>query len=114
MFVNREMLKDSAEKQELENLSFTGNDSASEKPEALKLVLKTDSYDVNDCVQKVVELLQKRDIVLVNASYDIYELCVPENKLSLGKTDVETLPALKIYEVNMPWIQVLGEGWATH
>ncbi|EPQ11568.1 Bifunctional 3'-phosphoadenosine 5'-phosphosulfate synthase 1 [Myotis brandtii] len=130
---------------------FTGIDSEYEKPEAPELVLKTDSCDVNDCVQQVVELLQERDIVPVDASYEVKELYVPENKLHLAKTDAETLPALKInkdivpvdasYEVkelyvpenklhlaktdaetlpalkinkvDMQWVQVLAEGWAT-
>lgn len=41
-------------------VGFTGIDSEYEKPEAPELVLKTDSCDVNDCVQQVVELLQER------------------------------------------------------
>nr|KAF6388225.1 3'-phosphoadenosine 5'-phosphosulfate synthase 1 [Myotis myotis] len=57
---------------------FTGIDSEYEKPEAPELVLKTDSCDVNDCVQQVVELLQERDIVPVDASYEVKELYVPE------------------------------------
>ncbi|XP_004703510.2 bifunctional 3'-phosphoadenosine 5'-phosphosulfate synthase 1, partial [Echinops telfairi] len=92
---------------------FTGIDSEYEKPEAPELVLKTDSCDVNDCVQQVVELLQERDIVPVDASYEVKELYVPENKLHLAKTDAETLPALKINKVDMQWVQVLAEGWAT-
>ncbi|KAG8519411.1 Bifunctional 3'-phosphoadenosine 5'-phosphosulfate synthase 1 [Galemys pyrenaicus] len=79
---------------------FTGIDSEYEKPEAPELVLKTDSCDVNDCVQQVVELLQERDIVPVDASYEVKELYVPENKLHLAKTDAETLPALKINKVS--------------
>ncbi|ERE90809.1 bifunctional 3'-phosphoadenosine 5'-phosphosulfate synthase 2-like protein [Cricetulus griseus] len=92
---------------------FTGIDSEYEKPEAPELVLKTDSCDVNDCVQQVVELLQERDIVPVDASYEVKELYVPENKLHLAKTDAEALPALKINKVDMQWVQVLAEGWAT-
>lgn len=42
------------------SLGFTGIDSEYEKPEAPELVLKTDSCDVNDCIQQVVELLQER------------------------------------------------------
>ncbi|XP_019491535.1 PREDICTED: bifunctional 3'-phosphoadenosine 5'-phosphosulfate synthase 1 [Hipposideros armiger] len=80
---------------------FTGIDSEYEKPEAPELVLKTDSCDVNDCVQQVVELLQERDIVPVDASYEVKELYVPENKLHLAKTDAETLPALKINKMVM-------------
>ncbi|XP_075607603.1 bifunctional 3'-phosphoadenosine 5'-phosphosulfate synthase 1 isoform X1 [Balearica regulorum gibbericeps] len=92
---------------------FTGIDSEYEKPEAPELVLKTDSCDVNDCIQQVVELLQERDIVPVDASYEVKELYVPENKLQLAKTDAESLLTLEINKVDMQWVQVLAEGWAT-
>uniref|UniRef100_A0A8C8VHE1 3'-phosphoadenosine 5'-phosphosulfate synthase 1 n=1 Tax=Pelusios castaneus TaxID=367368 RepID=A0A8C8VHE1_9SAUR len=94
-------------------VGFTGIDSEYEKPEAPELVLKTDSCDVNDCIQQVVELLQERDIVPVDASYEVKELYVPENKLKLAKSDAETLLTLKINKVDMQWVQVLAEGWAT-
>lgn len=42
------------------SVGFTGIDSEYEKPESPELVLKTDSCDVNDCIQQVVELLQER------------------------------------------------------
>ncbi|KAJ1161476.1 hypothetical protein NDU88_001961 [Pleurodeles waltl] len=48
---------------------FTGIDSDYEKPEAPELVLKTESCEVNDYIQQVLELLQERDIVRVDASY---------------------------------------------
>ncbi|NWI23308.1 PAPS1 synthase, partial [Sula dactylatra] len=80
-----------------------------EKPEAPELVLKTDSCDVNDCIQQVVELLQERDIVPVDASYEVKELYVPENKLQLAKTDAESLLTLEINKVDMQWVQVLAE-----
>lgn len=41
-----------------------------------------------------------QDIVPVDASYEVKELYVPENKLHLAKTDAETLPALKISKVS--------------
>ncbi|MBN3326126.1 PAPS1 synthase, partial [Atractosteus spatula] len=92
---------------------FTGIDSEYEKPEAPELVLKTDSCSVNECIQQVIDLLQERDIVPVDASYDVKELYVPENKLDLAKADAETLPAVEINKVDMQWVQVLAEGWAT-
>lgn len=36
----------------------------------------------------------------MDASYEVKELYVPENKLHLAKTDAETLPALKISKVS--------------
>uniref|UniRef100_A0A8C2J729 3'-phosphoadenosine 5'-phosphosulfate synthase 1 n=1 Tax=Cyprinus carpio TaxID=7962 RepID=A0A8C2J729_CYPCA len=92
---------------------FTGIDSEYEKPEAPELVLKTDSCNVNECIQQLLDLLQERDIVPVDASYEVKELYVHENKLDLAKADAETLPAAEITKVDMQWVQVLAEGWAT-
>lgn len=39
---------------------FTGIDSEYEKPEAPELVLKTDSCNVNECIQQLIDLLQER------------------------------------------------------
>ncbi|XP_075947449.1 bifunctional 3'-phosphoadenosine 5'-phosphosulfate synthase 1 [Anarhichas minor] len=92
---------------------FTGIDSEYEKPEAPDLVLKTDSCSVNESIQQLVDLLQERDIVPIDASYEVKELYVQENKLDLAKADAETLPAVQIGKVDMQWVQVLAEGWAT-
>lgn len=92
---------------------FTGIDSEYEKPEAPELVLKTDLCNVNECIQQVVDLLQERDIVPVDACYEVKELYVQENKLDLAKADAETLPAVQIGKLDMQWVQVLAEGWAT-
>uniref|UniRef100_A0A671S4S7 Bifunctional 3'-phosphoadenosine 5'-phosphosulfate synthase 1 n=1 Tax=Sinocyclocheilus anshuiensis TaxID=1608454 RepID=A0A671S4S7_9TELE len=92
---------------------FTGIDSEYEKPEAPELVLKTDSCNVNECIQQLLDLLQERDIVPVDASYEVKELYVQENKLDLAKADAETLQVVEITKVDMQWVQVLAEGWAT-
>ncbi|KAK2817142.1 hypothetical protein Q5P01_025333 [Channa striata] len=92
---------------------FTGIDSEYEKPEAPELVLKTDSCSVNECIQQLIDLLQERDIVPIDAFHEVKELYVQENKLDLAKADAETLPAVQISKVEMQWVQVLAEGWAT-
>uniref|UniRef100_A0A674A1C4 3'-phosphoadenosine 5'-phosphosulfate synthase 1 n=1 Tax=Salmo trutta TaxID=8032 RepID=A0A674A1C4_SALTR len=94
-------------------VSFTGIDSEYEKPEAPELVLKTDSCSVNESIQQLIDLLHEKDIVPVDASYEVKELYVVENKLDLAKTDAKTLPAVQIGKVDMQWVQVLAEGWAT-
>lgn len=43
--------------------------------------------------------LTLQDIVPVDASYDVKELYVQENKLDLAKADAETLPAVQIRKV---------------
>uniref|UniRef100_F7CNX8 3'-phosphoadenosine 5'-phosphosulfate synthase 2 n=1 Tax=Xenopus tropicalis TaxID=8364 RepID=F7CNX8_XENTR len=92
---------------------FTGIDSLYEKPEAPELVLKTNVHSVNDCIQQIVELLQERAIVPSGATKEVHELFVPENKLNEVKREAETLPSVGINKVDLQWVQVLSEGWAT-
>ncbi|KAG8435541.1 hypothetical protein GDO86_013467, partial [Hymenochirus boettgeri] len=92
---------------------FTGIDSEYEKPEAPELVLKTNVYSVNECIQQIVELLQERAIVPSGATKEVHELFVPENKLDEVQREAETLPSLAITKVDLQWVQVLSEGWAT-
>lgn len=40
-----------------------------------------------------------QDIVPVDATYEVKELYVPENKLDLAKADAETLPTVEIGKV---------------
>ena len=50
-------------------------------------------------------LLTLQDIVPVDASYEVKELYVQENKLDLAKADAETLPAVQISKVPLHcWI----------
>lgn len=44
-------------------------------------------------------MLFLQDIVPVDASYDVKELYVQENKLDLAKADAEILPAVQIGKV---------------
>ncbi|XP_073404299.1 bifunctional 3'-phosphoadenosine 5'-phosphosulfate synthase 2 isoform X2 [Dendrobates tinctorius] len=92
---------------------FTGIDSGYEKPDAPELVLKTNLHSVNECIQQIVELLQEREIVPSGATKDVHELFVPENKLNQAREEAENLPAIEITKLDLQWVQVLSEGWAT-
>nr|XP_030131596.3 bifunctional 3'-phosphoadenosine 5'-phosphosulfate synthase 2 [Taeniopygia guttata] len=92
---------------------FTGIDSEYEKPKAPELVLKTNIASVSECIQQVVELLQAQNIVPQGSVKDVLELFVPEDKVSSVRAEAEKLPALEITKLDLQWVQVLGEGWAT-
>lgn len=92
---------------------FTGIDSDYEKPETPELVLKTNLSSVSDCMQQVVELLQKQNIVPHTVIKGVHELFVPENKLDQVRAEAEALPSLSITKLDLQWVQVLSEGWAT-
>uniref|UniRef100_A0A8B9HGK8 3'-phosphoadenosine 5'-phosphosulfate synthase 2b n=1 Tax=Astyanax mexicanus TaxID=7994 RepID=A0A8B9HGK8_ASTMX len=93
--------------------SFTGIDSDYEKPDAPELILKTGELSVNECIQQVVELLKDQGIVPSGVTEDVNELFVPENKLDLVLSDAKILPAVAITKLDLQWVQVLAEGWAT-
>uniref|UniRef100_A0A8C1SG60 3'-phosphoadenosine 5'-phosphosulfate synthase 2b n=1 Tax=Cyprinus carpio TaxID=7962 RepID=A0A8C1SG60_CYPCA len=93
--------------------AFTGIDSDYEKPEAPELVLKTGELTVKDCIQQLVDLLKEQDIVPTGVTEEVNELFVPENKLDLVLSDANILPTLTITELDLQWVQVLAEGWAT-
>ncbi|XP_068957897.1 bifunctional 3'-phosphoadenosine 5'-phosphosulfate synthase 2 isoform X2 [Petaurus breviceps papuanus] len=92
---------------------FTGIDSEYEKPETPELVVKTNLSSVSDCVQQVVDLLQEQTIVPPSATKGIHELFVPENQLDEARAEAEKLPSLLITKLDLQWVQVLSEGWAT-
>ncbi|KAH0623576.1 hypothetical protein JD844_006482 [Phrynosoma platyrhinos] len=71
---------------------FTGIDSEYEKPEAPELVLKTNIASVTECILNIVELLQEQ---------------VPSFTLNISKNVTVDK------ELDLQWVQVLSEGWAT-
>ncbi|KAJ8284832.1 hypothetical protein COCON_G00036820 [Conger conger] len=92
---------------------FTGIDSDYEKPEAPELVLKTGESSVNECIQQVVDLLKEQGIVPTGVMEEVNELFVCENKLNLAIADASTLPTISLTKLDLQWVQVLAEGWAT-
>ena len=48
-----------------------------------------------------------------SANEGVKELFVAENKLSQAKQEAESLPSVTITTLDLQWLQVLSEGWAT-
>lgn len=90
---------------------LTGIDSAYEKPESPDLVLKTVDRSVEDCVYSVIMMLVKKKIVY---SVDLLlELFAPTSVLEQLKNKAQSLPYLNISCIDLQWVQVLAEGWAS-
>jgi 3'-phosphoadenosine 5'-phosphosulfate synthase len=49
----------------------------------------------------------------VRSSDIVQELFVPENRVAAAKEEAQHLPSLEITTVDLQWVQVLAEGWAT-
>lgn len=92
---------------------FTGIDAAYEKPGSPDLDIKAGEFSVQECVDEVIKLLISKGIVPEATVNSVRELFVPESCLSAAIAETTSLPSLKISELDLQWVQVLSEGWAS-
>lgn len=92
---------------------FTGIDQPYERPESPEVVLNTVENSVQESVQQIVQLLMEHGIVSQSVCDNVEDLTVPEELLEDAKKEAESLPKLEITKLDLQWLQVLGEGWAT-
>lgn len=92
---------------------FTGVDSEYEAPTNPDLVLKAGEWSVSDCVERVINMLEENNIIPKSVTTQVIELFVPSDRLEAARADAESLPAITINKLDMQWVQVLSEGWAT-
>jgi len=92
---------------------FTGIDQPYEKPLNPEVIIKTEKRTVEECVQQIVEVLQTNGILPRSAVEKVMNLTVPEENLAEAMLEAETLPSVEITKLDLQWLQVLGEGWAT-
>jgi len=92
---------------------FTGIDSAYEEPISPELQVKTGECSVEECVSQIVELLQKNGIVPMASTNIVQELFVPTDRVDTARAEAASLPSLEITKLDLQWVQVLSEGWAT-
>jgi len=92
---------------------FTGIDSAYEPPSNPDLNLNAGKQSIDQCVQQLVKLLVSKGIVPLTTVNEVNELFVPENELDTYLGEANSLESLKINKLDMQWVQVLAEGWAS-
>lgn len=92
---------------------FTGIDSQYENPETPDVVLKTAQCSVDECVQQVLDTLEEYGVIPKSPYEGVKELFVSDNKLASAKAEAESLPSVSISFLDLQWLQVLSEGWAT-
>ncbi|KAI4465955.1 bifunctional 3'-phosphoadenosine 5'-phosphosulfate synthase [Holotrichia oblita] len=94
---------------------FSGIDQEYQKPKTPELVVGTLNRSVGECVKDVIKLLEQNGIIpKTKPSPDIVELFVPANSLKDYLREASmNLPRLEITELDLQWLQVLSEGWAS-
>ncbi|KAK7603187.1 hypothetical protein V9T40_003186 [Parthenolecanium corni] len=95
--------------------SFTGLDQAYEVPKNPDVIVKTVDCTIEESMLQVIKLLEDNEIIPVQSRHcDIVpELFVPENKLMSLKRELLELPSLEITKIDLQWLQILSEGWAS-
>jgi len=92
---------------------FTGIDQPYELPENPEVIINTENRTVDDCVQQIVEILQENHIVPRSAVEKVIDLTITEENLAESLEEAEKLKSVEITKLDLQWLQVLGEGWAT-
>ncbi|XP_075255632.1 bifunctional 3'-phosphoadenosine 5'-phosphosulfate synthase-like isoform X2 [Convolutriloba macropyga] len=68
---------------------------------------------LSDCVQAIIQLLQEHGIVPESAKDVVKTLQVPADQVAALTEECQSLPSVEISKLDLQWVQVLGEGWAT-
>ncbi|CAI2350017.1 unnamed protein product [Caenorhabditis sp. 36 PRJEB53466] len=95
---------------------FTGIDSAYEPPEKAEIVLDAGKSGVHQCVQQVLDYLESIEVLpeQVPEVPPVRELFVEdEAQLAELLKESQELPSVELDKVDLQWLQVLAEGWAT-
>ncbi|XP_002404324.3 bifunctional 3'-phosphoadenosine 5'-phosphosulfate synthase isoform X1 [Ixodes scapularis] len=92
---------------------FTGIDMPYEAPACPDLLIKAGKDTIKDCVQHVVQLLRERGVIPGSVVDCVKELFVCPEHLPLVVEEAAGLPTLDITDLDLQWVQVLSEGWAT-
>ncbi|KAI3383753.1 hypothetical protein SNEBB_002914 [Seison nebaliae] len=93
--------------------NFTGIDSAYEPSLDPEIELKTDQLSINECVERVLMELNINGIVpnqVVNRNIELIANVDVQNSL---KIESGKLNKIDLNEIDLQWVQVLSEGWAT-
>ncbi|XP_043276921.1 bifunctional 3'-phosphoadenosine 5'-phosphosulfate synthase 1-like isoform X2 [Venturia canescens] len=96
--------------------SFTGIDQTYERPSQPDLILDTEHSSLEASTICLMQFLHSRGILPdlpYSGSGEVVELFLHGEKLASAKYEAETLPVLMLNELDVQWLQVLAEGWAS-
>lgn len=97
--------------------NFTGIDSVYEVPPAPELVLHAGSESLSGCVRKVLRYLYDVGIfpeqALKQLTGDVIELFADQAEIDTLRSVSSSLQTLQLTSIDLQWLQVLAEGWAS-
>jgi len=102
--------------------NFTGIDAPYEAPLTPELTIKNSEMPVAQCVDRMVAALQAKGMMTGYPSADglpppdggeAVNLMVPPSQLAAKQAEAATLPAVPLTDLDVNWLQVIAEGWAS-
>jgi 3'-phosphoadenosine 5'-phosphosulfate synthase len=91
--------------------NFTGINDPYEEPLNPDLKINTSNITVEEGVQTIIKLLE--EIGLLQTHFSIVELFIPGYCKDFYLEKAKALPKLTLNKLDMEWVQVLAEGWAS-
>ncbi|XP_076299328.1 bifunctional 3'-phosphoadenosine 5'-phosphosulfate synthase 2 [Lasioglossum baleicum] len=92
--------------------SFTGVGQQYEVPRQPDLIVNTEAHSVEKSTDMVIDLLE-REGVIPRIPRGVQELFVASERVDAVKLEAESLLSTEINDVDLQWVQVLAEGWAS-
>lgn len=92
---------------------FTGIDQSYEKPDVPDLTVKAGEQTINECILDIVKMLVDHNVIPHEVKGIPRELFVKKSQVDVLRSQSESLLKMDITLVDLQWIQVLSEGWAT-
>ncbi|XP_046452990.1 bifunctional 3'-phosphoadenosine 5'-phosphosulfate synthase 2-like [Daphnia pulex] len=93
--------------------NFTGIDSPYEPPLNPHETMQTSEKSVIECTQQLVDLLVSQNVLPKAAQATVVELFVSDERRPDATAESATLPSITISDIDLQWVQILSEGWAS-
>lgn len=101
---------------------FTGVDDPYEAPLHAEVVIPNQEYSIQQSVDILLRKLFEEGVLVGGPTLpkglpypdgdEIIDLLVPANEVRAKKTEAETLAKVLLTDIDVNWLQVIGEGWA--
>jgi len=92
---------------------FTGIDSPYEPPLDPDIVIKTNNMSIEESIKQLVTTLKDQGIIPTSVEDVLKELYVDETWAEANRENCKELPKVEMSKLDLQWLQVLAEGWAT-
>ncbi|CAF0733265.1 unnamed protein product [Adineta steineri] len=92
---------------------FTGIDSPYQSPVHPDVIIDTSLISINRSLEMIIGKLAERSVLSPTLILSVHELFMTEHMREKALEEFASLDKLEITELDLQWVQVLSEGWAT-